>query len=282
MAETSVSNQERETPPSYERKSDPIESLFFGRRSSVPPPPDDADDDSWISTGDHIRYHHARWKEARVAKSLTVAILAVSLTGIGGLLVYHKLIMPEPVSLSSGTVALPDASGRALAQQPLDPAESVPEEAAPDPIEPPAPSELKIPAESAPASETAIDTEQSQRAAPSDSEAAPGAGGELVAQATVACCAKAEKLLARLAAQPGNAETLVELAGHYLEKGKNQEAEQVASRAVEANPSSSAGWIVLGAARDALRDRAGAREAYQRCADLGDGKYARECKNLLR
>ena len=75
---------------------------------------------------------------------------------------------------------------------------------------------------------------------------------------------------------------LRKLAGHYLNKGKNREAERFARRAVEIEPKSSMAWLMLGAARQAMRDRTGAREAYRSCAEQAEGRYVRECRNLLR
>ena len=59
-------------------------------------------------------------------------------------------------------------------------------------------------------------------------------------------------------------------------------AKQFGARAVEVDPTNAEGWIVLGAALESLRDRAGARDAYTKCAELGTGPYAHECKRLAR
>jgi cytochrome c-type biogenesis protein CcmH/NrfG len=48
------------------------------------------------------------------------------------------------------------------------------------------------------------------------------------------------------------------------------------------DPTSSEGWIVLGAARHALGDPRGARDAYRECAERGVGEYVVECKRMLR
>lgn len=81
---------------------------------------------------------------------------------------------------------------------------------------------------------------------------------------------------------PNSSETLGKLAFHRLNRGKNAEAMEFANRAVTADPTNSEGWIVLGAARHALRDREGAREAYRSCAELGTGEYVRECRRMMR
>jgi tetratricopeptide (TPR) repeat protein len=290
-ADLSAADEKLRAALALERKSDPLESEFFDRDPHLPA--EQLNDDLWVSTGEHPRDRHARWKEARVARYVTLAILAVSLTGIGGLLVYHKLVMPEPVSLASETSADEKASSHGLAQQLPGPEAVTPAAATLEPeptpaVAPPAeptgpqpPSGSDVPEPGGTAShrpaaqETASPDDPSGRRVEEGSNADPAAGA-------VPCCATAEKYLARLAEDPGNAETLTLLAGHYLEEGKNREAEGFALKAVEIDPSSAAGWITLGAAREALRDRAGAREAYRRCTDLGSGSYARECRNLLR
>ena len=85
-----------------------------------------------------------------------------------------------------------------------------------------------------------------------------------------------------LVLNPNGSEALSRLAFHYLNKGKNELAVDHASRALAADPQSSEAWIVLGAAKDALKDKTGAREAYQQCVQVGKGVYVQECKRMLR
>jgi tetratricopeptide (TPR) repeat protein len=72
------------------------------------------------------------------------------------------------------------------------------------------------------------------------------------------------------------------LAYGALNRGRNKDAAAYAERAVEADPTNSEGWIVLGAARFQLGDHRGAREAYRRCVDVGRGSYVVECRRMLR
>lgn len=81
---------------------------------------------------------------------------------------------------------------------------------------------------------------------------------------------------------PNGSEALSKIAFNYLNRGKNAEAEEYAARAVAVDPTSSEGWIVLGAARHARRDRDGAKEAYKQCVALGQGEYVEECKRMVR
>ncbi len=85
-----------------------------------------------------------------------------------------------------------------------------------------------------------------------------------------------------LALNPNSSEALGKLAFHQLNRGKNAEAAELANRAISIDATNSEGWIVLGAARHALRDREGAREAYRKCAELGTGAYVQECRHMLR
>jgi hypothetical protein len=81
---------------------------------------------------------------------------------------------------------------------------------------------------------------------------------------------------------PTDAAVLSRLSLVYLNRGDNERAMTHAQRAVTADATSSEGWIVLGAARDATGDHKGAREAYRRCAEVGAGDYVTECKRMLR
>jgi tetratricopeptide (TPR) repeat protein len=85
-----------------------------------------------------------------------------------------------------------------------------------------------------------------------------------------------------LALNPNGSQALSKMAFHYLNKGKNKLAADHAARALVGDPQSSEAWIVLGAARDALRDKTGAREAYRQCVEVGKGVYVQECKRMLR
>ncbi len=78
---------------------------------------------------------------------------------------------------------------------------------------------------------------------------------------------------------PRGVEALLKLAYHNLNLSKYRTAELFATRAVKVSPSNARGWFLLGAARDALGDRKGALEAYERCAQA-KGPYAAPCKLL--
>jgi CheY-like chemotaxis protein len=81
---------------------------------------------------------------------------------------------------------------------------------------------------------------------------------------------------------PNAPEVLSRLAFNHLNRGQNQQASDYAARAVAVDPTSSEGWIVLGAARHALGDAHGARDAYRKCVEVGRGSYVDECRRVAR
>jgi hypothetical protein len=83
-----------------------------------------------------------------------------------------------------------------------------------------------------------------------------------------------------LDAQPSAAAALAGIAYVHLNSGDPGLAKLFATRAVESDPRSSQGWIVLGAALELLGDRAAARAAYRKCATEAVGAYALECRQL--
>lgn len=95
------------------------------------------------------------------------------------------------------------------------------------------------------------------------------------------CCSSIEEYQRALELNPNDTEILGKLAYFYLNKGKNLEAKRFAERTIRIDPKSSTGWIVLGAALDALKEPKGAKRAYRRCAEESVGKYVQECRNLI-
>ncbi len=81
---------------------------------------------------------------------------------------------------------------------------------------------------------------------------------------------------------PNAPDVLSRLAFNHLNRGQNQQASDYAARALAVDPTSSEGWIVLGAARQALGDPHGARDAYRKCVEVGRGSYVDECKRVAR
>jgi tetratricopeptide (TPR) repeat protein len=85
-----------------------------------------------------------------------------------------------------------------------------------------------------------------------------------------------------VALDPTAPRVLSRLAFSYLNRGQNQQASEYAARALAVDPTSSEGWIVLGAARHALGDPHGARDAYRKCVEIGRGAYVEECRRVAR
>lgn len=85
---------------------------------------------------------------------------------------------------------------------------------------------------------------------------------------------------AAIAANPNGAEALAGYGFFLLNRGDMRRAVEFAQRAVAIDPTSSQGWITLGAAKGELGDRAGAREAYRNCVSQGVGAYVRDCRAM--
>lgn len=91
-----------------------------------------------------------------------------------------------------------------------------------------------------------------------------------------------EAYQAAIAINPAGAEALSGLGFIFLNRGDNRQAADLATRAVAADPTSSEGWITLGAARQGLGDAAGGREAYRACVERGVGRYVNDCRQMAR
>jgi len=118
-----------------------------------------------------------------------------------------------------------------------------------------------------------------------DDESSPPIGAnQIQREASVdrECCSSIEEYQTALRLNPNDTEVLGKLAYFYLNKGMNPEAKRFAERTVNIDPTNSAGWIVLGAAFDAMNDHEAALAAYRACAEQAVGKYVTECRNLLR
>lgn len=301
------------TPPhgsdSTERKSDP------GRRSNPDlddhdhffasvPPRQSLSDAHW---DDHDDLKPVMAHSSKRAMQTTFWILGVSAVLIGAFLIYNQVIMPAPAQLTGGSmlsVPMP------LPTAPIDPPAAV---AAPAPVaaadpvivaEPDVEAAAVVAAapvvEAAPAVEAAPVVE-AEPVVPAPEVTAPApvaveeVGGDDAADVYQALIDEAGRLArqgnrkraletyrAALDANPNGDEALSKIAYHYLNTGKNDEAREYARRAVAANPKSSEGWIVLGAAREVLRDHDGAIEAYRQCATIAEGSFVTECRRLAR
>jgi len=171
---------------------------------------------------------------------------------------------PEPAAPSATALSVPTQAAAPVAQAPsaVDPSTAAPA-AAPE-LEPAA--QAPGAAEAAPA--------------PLDIEA-------IVAQARALEKAGKNRQAIALyeqaaALDPNAAAILSHLAFSYLNRGDNKPASDYAARAVAVDPTSSEGWIVLGAARATLGDGPGARDAYKKCVEFGKGEYVAECKRVAR
>lgn len=278
---------------------DDTAETFFSTPPSEPPATE-----TWDDLGpeelDPIHY-------SKSAKRWTIGIVVFFVLGIGGFLLYNKVLMPTEEKLGgpvNPVLPTPDMIKEAPAPQEPAPAEPAPTEPVAAPEQPAAEPTAAEPT-AAPGAEAVAEpvAEPVQPAEAPVAEAPPAeaAPAEPVAEAPVADFDEAayKKALRRarqqgfrrsaekvfeeaLAINPNGADALGGLAMLLLNRGKNQDAAQRALQAVTIDPSNSEAWIVLGAARGALGDKPGSREAYQTCAQKGKGKYVKECKRMLR
>lgn len=256
---------------------------------------------------------------ARRAMYATVAIFAAFALVLIGYLAYTRLIMPVPVDLGGGAsmpeLALPSAPAQppALAA----PAAPVRAGAAPEPAgAAPVAVQFALAQEPAIGSTGASGNRNAGQSADVRAHANSGERAQEIArphelagtgehptgpvpvrqdQRSNAALQRAHALYERgrhaqaLAAyeavldiDANLAIALSRVAYLHLNAGDDARARTYASRAVEVDPTSSEGWIVLGAALEALRDRSAARVAYQNCAEQGQGEYVIECRRLAR
>jgi hypothetical protein len=232
---------------------------------SVPPPA--AMIDAWDDDAPVVLNRGAQ--RARLA---TLVILGVSVCSIGIFTAYNALVMPEAVELGSSTVSDLPAILAPVAVAPSAPvAPSVAEPAArPQPVAAPTPVAAAEPAPSAvPAANVGPSYEDLM-----DVGRTLGNGGRRKDAI--------EAYQRALALRPDAAEPLARLANFELNAGNAAAAKSYAARAVISDPTNAEGWIVLGAAHQALGDHAASAIAYRKCAALGVGAYATECQQLAR
>ncbi len=256
---------------------------------------------------EHDDFPRAMAHGSKRAMVTTFWILGVSVALIGAFVIYNQVVMPAPAPLT-GVTALDLPTPSAVPTEPTRPAPAAP--VATPPASTPTPvAAAPSPSVAAPTTPTAAITPdenelpenepdpetyelpenepEPETAAATPSAAVSESYQELLEQASIFYRqGKRQRALEAyelaIAVNPNGDEALSKLAYHYLNTGKNEEARQFAQRAVAANPKSSEGWIVLGAAREALRDREGANEAYRQCATIAEGSFVNECKRLAR
>lgn len=241
-------------------------------------------------------------KQSRQAMYATIGIVLGFGVLIGGFVYYQQMVLPPVHELGhAGPVELPRATTAVPATE----------------VEAPPASEAPPATEATPPPETTVATDTAEQ--PTDVEALPPEDAEIVAEAEgeeVAALPAPEAVPAEepavagetyesvlaeadaarrrpstaiplyeraIALNPVGSEALAQLAFLLLNRGRRPDLEQArdyAARATATDPTSSLAWLVLGAAREALGDRPGAREAYRSCVEQGQGQHVRECRAL--
>ncbi len=262
---------------------------FFSKRSedSEPERTHEQSTDAWESDYDSMSVS----RESKRASYTIYAILAVVLVALGGLYFYgspdersersrESRIRPNDVKSNPGTA--PTASKTPESVEPKSPQaestksdkmrESAQTDRDPKPVE----TETVTADDDVGATDTPTVIDDESPAQIGANQVQPETAND------EECCSSIEEYQEALRLNPNDTEILGKLAYFYLNKGMNREAKRFAERTVNIDPKSSTGWIVLGAAFDAMNDHEAAVEAYKKCAEQAVGKYLTECRNLLR
>jgi len=181
----------------------------------------------------------------RRAMYATIAITCLGTLAIGGQLIYHRVIMPVPVTLGVPLAPRLPSRSRTVARVTPQPAAAAPAPE-PAPVDDPA-TERSLPAASA-----------------TDKVPPPGPSPQ-----------------ALHALAPDAATSLVDLA--WLNVGANdfEGAYRYAERATVADPSREDAWTALERALDGLHDPQRAQAAYRKCVSASPGPFAFACSRLL-
>jgi tetratricopeptide (TPR) repeat protein len=209
---------------------------------------------------------------ARRAMFAALTIFAVFLALILAHWAYQSWIMPSPVELGTRAPVVPSEPPASVWPAPVFAPASAP--SAPDPL--PQAAGVATPlappvAAAAPAAPGVVPPSYEELLAAGEALWRGGRASDALSAFSHA-----------LALRPDGSAALAHAANAYLVRGDSQRAKDFASRALLADPTSSEAWIVLGAALEALGDRAAALGAYRKCAALGVGAYLEECRSLLR
>jgi hypothetical protein len=213
---------------------------------------------------------------AQKYKRFTIGVVSAAVVLFSGWMVYHKLVMPTPAPLGAVAPELPtivEPADRPVVAEVVE--EAPPEEALLG--------EEGL-GEEGLGEEGLGEEGLGEEATPEEATPTEPAGdyATLLAEAQALRGNRAiDGYRAAIAADPNGVEALADLAFILLNRGNNAEAADLAGRATAIDPTNSKGWITLGAARQGLRDNAGAREAYQACVDRGEGRYVSDCRAML-
>ncbi|MGE0788837.1 MAG: DUF4388 domain-containing protein [Sandaracinaceae bacterium] len=234
------------------------------------------------------------------AKYATIGILVGGLGLIGAFLVYNNYIMPTPVeTLSHGQAELGDfanvsgtgeddgtAEGATTTVAVADSEEGTTEEGATE-----AGATEEGATEEGTTEEGATEEGVTEEGATEEGATEEGATEEgateegATEEGTTEPVAVAEPTPppAPTGGDPEEANRLSRQALSALNRRQNEQARDLASQAVAADPTNAMGWLVLGAARAELGDADGAHAAYQSCVDQGSNRVTvRDCRAMLR
>lgn len=246
---------------------DPFTDEFFSEPASPPV------SDPWEGNLD-VGWEDAEERpriapEKRRAMVATAVIFGAFVVLLGSFTVYSQLIMPTPVALgaSAGTFTLPTPiQMEPRAEVAIPTVVSAPADEAPSEV---TPVEVGVVAEdAAPVLPVAQQETRPARTAAAEHGGGPRSSARLNKQREVAAV--------------NEPDDLGESAMRALNAGQPRDALRLAQQAVADHPERANGWIVLGAANDALGDHAAALTAYANCSARATGARVATCRALAR
>ena len=233
-----------------EDESDDSDSLgeeFFEERDSEPEDEEEDESDEYEPAGPS--------PEAAKRKALAARIFAVVMGALSVIAIYGLWKSSENGKADAGarSVQPPMASSTARPTATASPTVS----------------------DAAAASEVASNEASAEVEAGLGAEAAPAVDAEVAEDAQ----AVAEAGLPEAGAEDVP-KSLIITAQKALERGKNDDAIEMATRYTRAYPKEAFGWLILGAAYDQAGKRGEARNVYRQCAKVAKGAYVGECTAL--
>jgi hypothetical protein len=249
---------------------DPFSDHFFNQPSLAPVEIDAHDwehDEPALSPG------------SRKAMHATLAMLAVSLTAVGGFLFYSKVWMPTPVELGGSSLVAPQP----LAPQPLALANShfVSEHVAASPSPTLPNPTLPSPTLLTNAAVPSVRPVPVQQVAVPAALVAPTARAVAMARPALPAPRSTQHFVAA-AARPSVEDALLKQAYRSLNGGNPHEALARARRVLASAPSRADAWLLVGSAYAAMQDQKSALQAFRSCALRATGAYVSECRKLAR
>jgi len=247
---------------------DPFADEFFSQPAT--PPASDLWEGGLDVAWDDAEERPRIAPEKRRAMVATAVIFGTFAVLLGSFTVYSQVIMPTPVALgaSSGTFTLPT------------PIQMEPRAEVTTPTIAAAPTEA--PSEPTPVEVPVVAADVAPVLPPTQAETRPARIVAAAAERGDDPRSSARPNKQREVAAVNEPDDVGESAMRALNAGNPRDARRLAQQAVTDHPERANGWIVLGAANDALGDHAAALTAYANCSARASGARVAACRALAR